>query len=277
MNYLRGAVLPLFLVLCPLRSALAEPLWEAGLGVTVLALSDYRGADTSSSYVLPIPYFVYRGDFLRSDRDGVRGVFMERPRFEINLSVSATAPVNSGELPARAGMPDLDPALELGPVLEWRAWQSADGHLRLGARIPVRAAFALGSGMGFIGWFSAPNFSVDLEGTGPLAQWNLGALFGPLFADSRYHEYFYGVESGFVTPQRPYYRADGGYSGVQALVSATRRFPRFWIGGFARYDRLDGAVFGDSPLVVRHSSWSTGLAISWVFAQSSRSVPDGTR
>jgi len=91
-----GCALRWLLVLATLSGcpalAVAEPLWEAGAGVTLLAFSDYRGADTSSHYVLPLPYFVYRGDFLRADRNGVRGMLMERPRVQLDVSVSATTP-----------------------------------------------------------------------------------------------------------------------------------------------------------------------------------------
>jgi outer membrane protein len=37
------------------------PLWEVGAGVGVLNLPDYRGAESRSNYVLPVPYFIYRG------------------------------------------------------------------------------------------------------------------------------------------------------------------------------------------------------------------------
>lgn len=273
-----GCALRWLLVLATLSGcpalAVAEPLWEAGAGVTLLAFSDYRGADTSSHYVLPLPYFVYRGDFLRADRNGVRGMLMERPRVQLDVSVSATTPVRSRDTSARGGMPDLDPAVELGPALQWRAWESADQRLQLEARLPVRASFAIGND-GFIGWFVAPNLNLDARGTGMFDGWNFGALTGPLFADRRYHEYFYGVAPQYATAQRSYYAARGGYSGAQLLLSATRRLPRYWLGGYVRYDRLDGAVFSDSPLMRRKSSWSGGVAVSWIFARSSRDASRG--
>lgn len=269
-------LLPLLAALCGGVAGAAEPLWEAGVGVGLLTVSDYRGADTRSTYALPVPYFVYRGQFLRADREGVRGLLMQRQTFEFDVSVNATAPARSGRDSARNGMPDLDPTLELGPALQWHAWESGDGRLRLAARLPVRATFAIGDA-GFIGWFAAPSLNLDLAGSGLVSNWNFGVLAGPLFADRRYHEYFHGVAAQFVTPQRSYYAASGGYSGSQLLVSATRRFPHFWIGGYARHDWLDGAVFANSPLTRRDSSWSAGLAIAWIVAQSSRNVPADAR
>ena len=45
-----------------------KPLWEAGLGIGALSFPDYRGSDQSHLYPTPVPYFVYRGDILKSDR-----------------------------------------------------------------------------------------------------------------------------------------------------------------------------------------------------------------
>ena len=103
-------------------------------------------------------------------------------------------------------------------------------------------------------------------------KWNLGLQAGPLFATRRYHEYFYSVAPEFATPERPAYRAGGGYSGALALVSLSRRFPRFWVGAFARYDTLKGAAFEPSPLVRRDYAVMAGFAIAWVFSESERKV-----
>jgi outer membrane scaffolding protein for murein synthesis (MipA/OmpV family) len=48
------------------------------------------------------------------------------------------------------------------------------------------------------------------------------------------------------------------------------------VGTYARYDRLDGAEFLDSPLVQRRSYWSAGIGFAWMISQSSRlvNVPD---
>jgi hypothetical protein len=55
-------------------------------------------------------------------------------------------------------------------------------------------------------------------------------------------------------------------------MSLTKRFPRYWVGGFLRYENISGAVFEDSPLVNRESALSVGLALSWVFGESSKRV-----
>lgn len=103
-------------------------------------------------------------------------------------------------------------------------------------------------------------------------KWNFGAQVGPVFATSEYHEYFYGVGPDVATPERPVFQASGGYSGTYALVSLSRRFPRVWVGAFARYDMLKNAVFEDSPLVRRDYAFMAGIALAWVFAESSKKV-----
>ena len=92
-------------------------MWEAGLGIAAISLPDYRGADSSQTYVLPAPYLVYRGEFLKADRSGVRGTLFNTDRVELNLSLNATLPVSSRNNAARQGMANLRPTVELGPTL----------------------------------------------------------------------------------------------------------------------------------------------------------------
>jgi outer membrane scaffolding protein for murein synthesis (MipA/OmpV family) len=252
-----------------------RPLWEAGLGIGALATSDYRGADTSSSYVLPYPYLVYRGRFLRADRDGLRGTFFKRDRMELNLSLNATTPVRSRSKGTRVGMPTLPATLEIGPSLQLLLWQSQQAVSKLSLRLPVRTVFTIEASPKSAGWFIAPNFNLDLAALGTSKQWKLGLVLGPLFADRRYHQFFYGVEPPYVTTVRPAYRARSGYSGSQLLISFSRRFPKYWIGGYARHDWLNGVAFSDSPLLRRNSSWSAGFAVARIIGQSSRTVETG--
>ena len=86
-----------------------EPLWEAGLGVGALVFPDYRGSDEVRAYPIPVPYFVYRGEFLKADREGMRGEIFDRDYAELSISLNATIPVQSDDNEARAGMPDRAP------------------------------------------------------------------------------------------------------------------------------------------------------------------------
>ena len=247
-----------------------QPLWEFGLGVGALVFNDYRGADTTHAYPVPVPYFLYRGKFLESDRDGLRGKLFHQDRIELNLSVNATTPVRNNS--ARAGMPDLRPTVEIGPSLNAHLWRSADSRAKLDLRLPARSAFTVEAHSHGIGAFFAPHLNLDLAQSAAPAGWKLGLLAGPLFAQRRYDDYFYSVAPQYVTPTRPAYAAPGGYAGTQALVSLTRRFPEHWIGAYLRHDSLGGAAFAGSPLVKRDSYWSGGLAYVWMIGASQRLV-----
>jgi len=164
-----------------------QPLWEAGVGVGVLRLPHYRGSDQSHTWVLPVPYFVYRGEFLRADREGARAVLVDAERLDVDISVAATAPTRSRDNRARAGMPDLSPTVEIGPNVNYTLVRGTQWKLQ--ARMPVRAAFTLESGPDMIGWLATPNLNLDVRTQG----WNIGVLSGPVFGTRRMNGYFFDV------------------------------------------------------------------------------------
>lgn len=258
----------------PLAAAREEPLYEFGLGVGAIAFYDYRGSDTAHAYPLPLPYFLYNGKFLKANRDGIRGTLFGQDKFELNLSFDATTPVTNDR--ERSGMPDLKPTVELGPSFDVHLMRSADARVKLDLRMPVRAAMTVEASPKIIGWTFTPRLALDVSGPLGYEGWNLGILTGPLFADRRYHAYFYSVAPQFATDSRPTYEAQGGYAGTQFITAVSKRFPKFWVGAYARYDSLAGAAFADSPLVQRSSYMSGGIGISWILSKSSQmvEVPD---
>ena len=68
------------------EAVVMRPLWEFGIGVAALRLPDYRGSDQSSALWLPLPYGVYRGKWLRADREGARAVLFDARSVEVDLS-----------------------------------------------------------------------------------------------------------------------------------------------------------------------------------------------
>jgi outer membrane protein len=247
-----------------------RPLWELGLGVSGLRLPDYRGSDQSHAYLLPFPYIVYRGTWLKSDRSGMRAMLFDSPRAKVDLSFGAAAPTRS-DTAAREGMPDLPGNAEVGPSLNITLDESTRKLWKLDLRLPLRAAISLERSPRYVGATFSPNINLDFnaaEGAG----WNVGLLTGPLFADRRYHAQYYEVEPAYATAQRPAYHVRGGYAGWQTLASTSRRFGSTWLAGFVRHESLQGAVYQDSPLVRRNSALTVGFAVSWVFATSSATV-----
>jgi outer membrane scaffolding protein for murein synthesis (MipA/OmpV family) len=257
-------------------SAAAEekPKWEAGLGVGAVSFPEYRGSSRQRTWVLPTPYFVYRGDVLRTDRGGMRGMLFDSDRVELNLSLSASVPVDSSDKGPRRGMPDLRPTLEFGPSLMVNLWRDKERSERLDLRLPVRAAYSIIGGVKYAGLIFSPSINYNRPVFGH-SGWRLGAMAGPIFANRRQHKYFYEVEPRYAIPGRPAYRASGGYSGSHLTASLTKRFDSFWLGGFVRYDSLHGAAFEDSPLVERKNAWMGGFGVSWIIGKSSQMVKVG--
>lgn len=275
----QGLAALLMTVAAPLRAgegaAPSPPLWELGIGAGVLAFADYRGADTGQIYPVPVPYVIYRGRRVQADRDGVHGLLLRDRQVELKVSVGATTPVRRSTGQARRGMPGLSSTIELGPSLEWHAWRSADARTRLDVRVPATLAITAEAAPKRAGWQVTPRLALDIDDLGGHRGWHLGLLAGPLYGDRDYHQYFYGVAPGFATAQRPAYTAPGGYGGAQLLVSLTRRYPRYWVGAFARHDWLGDAVFAGSPLVRSHSYWMAGAGIAWLLGESARQAsPD---
>jgi MipA family protein len=251
-------------------AGVGQPLWELGLGGAAVRFPDYRGSDQYSTYALPLPFVVYRGKFLRADRDGARAILFDGRRVLVDLSLAASVPAKSKDNDARRGMPDLPGTFEIGPNVNVELWQSGDRALKLDLRLPLREAITLQRSPQAIGITFSPNLNLDVGGLG--RGWNIGLLAGPLVADRRYHQRLYGVAAEFASATRPAYDAPGGYAGWRATAAFSRRLGNAWLGGFLRYDDLHGAAFGASPLLRRESNLTAGFGISWIFATSSQRV-----
>jgi MipA family protein len=249
-----------------------EPLWEAGLGIGALSFPDYRGSDQSRVYPTPVPYFVYRGDFLKSDRDGMRAEFFNHRYVELNVSVNATIPVQSSDDHARQGMPNLRSTFEIGPSVNLHLWQTPDEKTKLDVVLPFRIPITVDTSPQFIGWNFSPRLNLDIQSVAGLSGWNFGVGAGPMFAARKYHEYFYSVAPQYATPERPAFDARGGYSGGQLLAALSKRYPKYWVGAYIRYDTLDGAAFVDSPLVRQKYYLAGGIGFAWMIRQSTRMV-----
>ena len=112
------------------------------MGLVAFSFPDYRGSDQSRFFLLPFPYFVYRGDVLKVDRERVRGLFFRRSWLELDLSLGGSVPVDSSRNDARKGMPDLSPVAELGPSLELILGEKK-GDYRTTVTLPFRFAGAI--------------------------------------------------------------------------------------------------------------------------------------
>ena len=254
------------------RAAEDKPLWEAGLGLGVVSFPAYRGSDQRSQYLLPTPYFIYRGEFLKADREGVRAKLFESERMDLTFSGALSPPASSDDIRARAGMPDLRANIEIGPQLNLKLWTADSGSRQLKLLLPLRTAFTLERKPQRIGWVFHPKLNLDIAGLAALPGWNIGLQAGLLFGDRRQHQYFYGVDAAYAAPARPVYQAGAGFAGTQFLMGVSKRYPHHWVGAFVRYDNLNGAAFADSPLLRTRNYVAAGVAVSWILGESSTRV-----
>ncbi len=254
----------------PAEEAL-RPVWEAGAGVALLSMPDYRGSDSKRGYAFPIPYLVYRGEKLKVDRERISGLLFKSDRVQLDMSLSASPPVKSSGVTARAGMPDLDPTVELGPQLNVTLYE--DATYRFTTHVPWRSVIAVNhQGLQEVGWITNPILNLDIKNVGPGGGWNVGISGGPIWGDHRFHNYYYGVDPAYATPTRSAFDASGGYSGSQLTLAISKRYEKMWVGTFVRYNDLHGTVFDDSPLLKSRTNYMYGIGISMMLAESKERV-----
>jgi outer membrane protein len=252
-----------------------KPLWELGVFTGVARIPHYRGSEEFNLYVLPLPYLIYRGEMIQSDREGVRGIFYRGKHFESNMSVFGNPPVDDSN-DAREGMPELDMIFEIGPALKWYITERKAVHT-LHAKAALRAVISadvegpvslnsegLNGGLHLIYGNRQPFGS---------ERWRWGSNAALIYSDESFNHYFYDVDQRFATDQRPSYESEGGYGGFGLSTYLTIRTTRnTWVGAYCRWENLNGAVFEDSPLVTEKNNVIWGCAFTWRLSQSEQYV-----
>lgn len=267
-----GLLASLVMASAPLSAAEDKPLWEVGAGVAAFSFPAYRGSDQTNNFLMPVPHFTYHGDFLKADRHGIRGSLFDSDRVDLTVSLALSPPVASKDVRARSGMSDLKPTFEIGPQMDFTFWRSENRARFVKLLMPLRAAFTVEGSPKDIGVVFHPKLNMDVTDLPGMPGWNLGMLAGPVFGDARQHAYYYSVAARDATVNRAAYDAKAGYAGMQYLVALSKRFPKYWVGSFVRYDNLSGSTFEDSPLVRQKDYFAAGLAITWVLGESATRV-----
>ncbi len=238
------------------------PKLELGISLFALSAPDYRGSAHSTTYLLPIPHIKYRGERLRIE-DGIETRLFNSDNLVLTISGNGSLPADDDN-PERVGMEQLEGTAELGPSLEYRLRRSDRDSLWF--ELPLRFAFTIESNVQNIGLVLHPRLAWRIPAKNK-NEWKLGLVGGPLFANRRNHDYYYTVTAADALPSRPEFQAESGYSGIRAEFTYSRRFGEFWLGGFVRYDSLNGSVVENSPLVSQTSNWMAGLVIGWIFLE----------
>lgn len=251
------------------------PLYEYGIVGLGATIPHYTGSDEYQVYAFPTPYFVYRGEVLKADREGIRGIFWQSKRVEMDISMSGNPP--AGDNKAREGMDDLNALGEIGPAINFYFYEYGERD-SLFLQADLRAAFSFdfedGLDMGYEGYVSDLTLIYRESRVFKEEKIRFHLSTGIRLADAEMHSYFYDVARDEITANRQYYKADGGYSGLQLSGSITKELTSsFWVSAYGRWINSNGAVFEDSPLVDTHNNYIVGAMLVWKWGESETLEP----
>ena len=249
----------------------AKPLFELGVAAGGGYLPDYPAAGQSHFQGIVLPFFAYRGAFLRSDEKGLlRGRLVRTDRIELDISLAGSFAADSDDNEARRGLPDLDYLGELGPRLQITLARAAR-DAKVEFELPVRAVLSTDfSDLRYRGVLAAPEIAYqhDNFGGGGL---KLKLGLAASFATQELMDYFYEVEPRFATPGRPAFAARSGYLGTRLQLSGIQPLGPRWRLFFAvRGDSHHGAANQKSPLFRDRLTWAAGTGLIWSFYHSKR-------
>jgi hypothetical protein len=241
--------------------------WEAGVGMVAVTLPLYPGSAQDTDYLIPFPYLRLESKYLNIDQ-GIESQLFRSNKVRFSLSGGLGVPVNSADSTARAGMPDLDLVLQLGPSLDVIFDKRSQGAREFRLELPVRLAVATDfSSTRNTGWLFEPRLVYESKRKHK-AGWAYEYTAGIRLATDKYHGYYYDVEPRFATATRPAYTAAGGYSGLFTdLVASWRRNSLIYFA-WVRYQYLGGAQYEDSPLFEDDNYWFLGIGLNWIYAES---------
>ncbi len=232
---------------------------EYGIGTGVLSYPNYIGSNSQSILVFPHPYISFKYKDLTIDKNGIRQKLFNIDGLRAKLSAGGMLPSKSTG--AREGMKDFDVTFELGPTLEYMIYDQDNFNFYFS--LPLRGVFSTDfKSIDYVGIISDPKLALNWNING----YDFDLTTGPVFANSQYHEYYYGVATEYTTPLRPYYKAKSGYSGYATSFGFSKRIDSsFWVGAYIKYYDLHGAVYNDSPLLENNHALFGGFSIAYIF------------
>jgi outer membrane protein len=248
-----------------------RPLWEIG-GVAIgVSQQAYPGSSQRVRRAVALPYLIYRGQYFRSDNDGIGVRAVKTPLYEFDVSGAAAFGSNANRDSARAGMPSLGTLVEFGPRLKVNLGPAPGGG-RWRADLPVRGVFDLSNHLEYRGAVFQPGLSWSVRAPGSLV-YGVGASL--LFANERLASTFYEVEPRFARPGRPAYEARAGLLASRLSATVAKDLTRDWtVFGFAQLNSVAGAANRDSPLVRQLTGNTVGIGVSWTWLRSEARAVD---
>jgi len=251
-----------------------SPKWEVGIAGAAAWTPHYPAADEGGRRIGAIPYLIYRSRRLRVGEGGLlSGDILETDRVDITVSIRGSLPARSKDNEARAGMPDLDALVEMGPqVVIFLAKRPELDSIAL--KLPVRIVASSDlSNLKYRGIVFQPRLSYERETLFRSQDLSATVSLGPIFATERLMDYFYEVPPLYATPVRPAYDARAGYIGSALGFGLSYRLSkhlRFSVG--AEFDYYGGATNDDSPLYRSDTGIKAGAGLVWKIWSSKSTV-----
>ena len=248
-----------------------KPLWEFGVIAAGFYTPEYPASDEQHFNPIVVPYFVYRGDILRIENGSAKAVVVENESFELDISFNAAFSASSNETSIRQNMPDLDYLFEVGPQLivpidSYEFKNNSKGKLLFNGKL--RGAFATDlSSIDHKGYVFQPELAYEhshlLDG-----RLVYRIKVAPTWVTEELNDYFYQVDSQYVTETRPFYDAEKGYIGTSITANLDYQITEaVKLFGFVKFDFHSGAKNSESPLFGSNQTYSFGAGISWRLAE----------
>lgn len=249
-----------------------EPLWEAGVLGTGVSQPAYPGAEERANLLLPLPYIIYRGKYLRIDRGTVGVRAIKTPRTELDVGFAASLGSRADNIEVRRGMDDLGILVEFGPRLKIDLGDMSDELHQSRLQFALRGVFDINDHLSYRGIALEPAWVNDF--TVPQS-WATTISIGAVLGNQQLVDTFYRVTPAEATATRPAYNAQSGLISTRASILSTRmlnRDVRFF--GFLRFDSVAGAANYDGPLVKKDNGWSAAIGLMWTLARSQQGAND---
>ncbi len=249
-----------------------QPRYEIGVGAIGINIPDYPGSKRNQMRVIPFPWLIYRGDYLKIDDEGSRTSLFSSKYHETSLGFYFNFPVDSKDHATRQGMPDLDFLVGLGPRFMLRMIPEHPSY-RFNFFISVGGVYStdfrkkiLCQGIfiksGFNYWYQWPEKKTTFFS-------GLNFEFGSV----ELNRYFYEVRTVDATPERPVYRAKPGlvesslYGGVGMNV-----IENLFVFSSVSWRNLELSENKVSPLVETTNNLGFIIGVVWTFFESDEKV-----
>jgi len=249
-----------------------EPLWEMNLAAFARYGPAYPASEESQVNIVPLPFPIYRGKILRVGADANKPVttrIFRRDRIKLDIDFGLNFPVDSEDIDARTGMPDLDLLAEAGPELELQfVKQPKIGNAFLA--LQLRGAFSFD---GLDPTWRGLIFSSEVKYVAPVfrEKSEFSMRITPEWAGNEYMDFFYGVAPEFSTVNRPQYTAKGGYLGTKLAFSLKHEFnDKFQLRTGVSFGLYQGARNRNSTLYTAETNSGVYIAFLWKFWESAR-------